>query len=78
MVGRNFTRRVVRQTFRRNELGGCSKSFSALPPLARPPHISKGSTPQELEAYVARAGFESRRTQEGELCVTLTARKPVS
>jgi hypothetical protein len=27
------------------------------PPGARPPHISKSSTPQELETYLRRAGF---------------------
>jgi SAM-dependent methyltransferase len=54
------------------------EELSALPPLARPPHISKGSTPQELEAYVAHAGFESRRTREGDLYVTVLARKPAA
>ena len=52
--------------------------LAALPPLARPPHISKGSTPQELEAYVSHAGFEQSRTRGGDLYVTVNARKPLA
>jgi SAM-dependent methyltransferase len=31
---------------------------TTFPPGERPPHISKSSTPQELETYLRRAGFE--------------------
>ncbi len=31
----------------------------AIPPNQRPPHISKSSTPQEIETYLRRAGFHS-------------------
>ena len=30
---------------------------TCFPPNVRPPHISKSSTPQELETYLTRAGF---------------------
>lgn len=37
-----------------------------LPPLNRPPHASKASTPQELTTYLRRAGFAGvRELQEG-------------
>jgi SAM-dependent methyltransferase len=85
--------RYVREAFRVLKPGGCFyvdsfsllsrdgwslfEKLSALPPLARPPHISKGSTPQELEAYVSKAGFEQQRTRGGDLYVTVIARKPL-
>jgi ubiquinone/menaquinone biosynthesis C-methylase UbiE len=31
----------------------------AIPPNQRPPHISKSSTPQEIETYLRRASFQS-------------------
>jgi hypothetical protein len=31
---------------------------TAFPPMQRPAQISKSSTPQELETYLRRAGFE--------------------
>lgn len=36
----------------------------AIPPNDRPPHISKSSTPQEIETYLRRAGFRSIQLQE--------------
>lgn len=35
-----------------------------IPPLARPPFISKSSTPQEIEAYLRRAGFHDIHLRE--------------
>jgi len=35
----------------------------AFPPDQRPPHISKSSTPQEIETYLHRAGFQSVKVQ---------------
>ncbi|HEY8550231.1 MAG TPA: methyltransferase domain-containing protein [Vicinamibacterales bacterium] len=52
------------------------EQLAALPPLARPPHISKASTPQELETYVQHAGFTSVRVREGDLYVTVVAERP--
>jgi SAM-dependent methyltransferase len=46
-----------------------------LPPLQRPAHISKSSTPQELTQYFRRAGFEGvEEAQEG-MWVTVWGRK---
>ena len=36
----------------------------AIPPDQRPPHISKSSTPQEIQTYLHRAGFKSVILQE--------------
>lgn len=36
----------------------------AMDPLTRPPHASKASTPQELVAYLTRAGFAAVRSEE--------------
>lgn len=36
----------------------------AIPPDQRPSHISKSSTPQEIETYLKRAGFYSVNVQE--------------
>jgi SAM-dependent methyltransferase len=47
-------------------------------PLARPPNISKSSTPQELQTYVQRAGFTDVRVRTGSLWVTVIAEKPSS
>jgi SAM-dependent methyltransferase len=35
------------------------EQHGAIPPDKRPPHISKSSTPQELDTYLHRAGFRS-------------------
>ncbi len=35
----------------------------AIPPDRRPPHISRSSTPQELETYLHRAGFRDVQSQ---------------
>jgi SAM-dependent methyltransferase len=35
-----------------------------IPPAQRPPHISKSSTPQEIEVYLRRAGFGDVRIRE--------------
>jgi SAM-dependent methyltransferase len=47
-----------------------------LPPGERPPHVSKSSTPQELQVFVEKAGFEAIRVRDGQLFVTVIARKP--
>jgi SAM-dependent methyltransferase len=52
------------------------EEMTRLRPADRPPHISKASTPQELETFVRRAGFEAVRVREGQLFVTVLARKP--
>jgi SAM-dependent methyltransferase len=52
------------------------EQLSLLPPLERPPHISKASTPQELEAYITHAGFVDARVRNGAMFVTVVARKP--
>ncbi len=36
----------------------------AIAPEDRPPHVSKSSTPQELETYLRRAGFDSISLEE--------------
>lgn len=36
---------------------------TSFPPMQRPDHISKSSTPQELENYLNRAGFREVRTR---------------
>lgn len=52
------------------------ESTAAMAPAERPPHISKASTPQELETFVAKAGFEAIRVRDGQMFVTIIARKP--
>jgi ubiquinone/menaquinone biosynthesis C-methylase UbiE len=52
------------------------EQMAALPPADRPPHISKASTPQELQTFVEKAGFEALRVRSGQLFVTVLARKP--
>jgi ubiquinone/menaquinone biosynthesis C-methylase UbiE len=49
--------------------------LSHLLPSERPPHISKASTPQELEAYAIHAGFVDIRIRSGQMFATLLARK---
>jgi ubiquinone/menaquinone biosynthesis C-methylase UbiE len=45
-------------------------------PAARPPNISRSSTPEELLTYAERAGFEQPRVLARGLWVTVIARKP--
>lgn len=54
------------------------ESTAALPPAERPPHVSKASTPQELEIFVQKAGFEAIRVRPGPMFVTVLARKPAA
>jgi len=54
------------------------EQMARLPPAERPPHISKASTPQELQTFVEKAGFEAIRVRGGQLFVTVIARKPIS
>lgn len=49
----------------------------AIAPDSRPPHISKTSTPQELEAYFRRAGFSDIRQSEFSLWIVTHGRKPL-
>jgi SAM-dependent methyltransferase len=50
--------------------------LSKLDPARRPPNVSRQSTPQELEAYVARAGYERIRVRTGGLWLTVLATNP--
>jgi hypothetical protein len=54
------------------------EQMASLPPAERPPHISKASTPQELQTFVEKAGFEAIRVRGGRLFVTIIARKPAA
>jgi SAM-dependent methyltransferase len=47
-----------------------------LPPAARPAHISKSSTPQELAEYFRRAGFTGIGGEERGMWATAWGRKP--
>jgi len=47
-------------------------------PMERPTHIAKCSTPQELQAYLTRAGFVAVKTQERDLWVDAWGIKPVA
>ena len=38
-----------------------------IPATQRPPHISKSSTPQEIETYLKKAGFKSVRVEQDKL-----------
>jgi hypothetical protein len=49
----------------------------ALDPCSRPLHVSKTSTPQELETYFRRAGFEQVSQAFQELWVTTWGMKPI-
>jgi ubiquinone/menaquinone biosynthesis C-methylase UbiE len=49
---------------------------TAFEPMARPTHIAKCSTPQELTAYLQRAGFTSVQTRERDLWVDAWGVKP--
>jgi SAM-dependent methyltransferase len=46
-------------------------------PIARPPNVSKSSTPAELEAYAIHAGFGQIRLRTGGLWVSLFATSPM-
>jgi SAM-dependent methyltransferase len=48
------------------------------PPAERPPHISKSSTPQELETYLRRAGFENVQGETGGQIARYWGRKPAA
>jgi SAM-dependent methyltransferase len=55
------------------------RQFDALvryDPAARPPNISKASTPEELRTYATRAGFTDIKVRPGEVFITVTATKP--
>jgi SAM-dependent methyltransferase len=45
-------------------------------PRNRPPHISRASTPQELEAYFRRAGFENIGQKQDGLWIGTFGQKP--
>lgn len=47
-------------------------------PFNRPPHISKSSTPQELETYFRRAGFENIRQKQDRLWIATFGHKPIA
>jgi hypothetical protein len=48
----------------------------AMPPKKRPAHISKTSTPQELETYFKRAGFEQIEQRRVDLWIVTYGWKP--
>jgi SAM-dependent methyltransferase len=50
----------------------------AIPPQERPAQISKTSTPQELETYFQRAGFENIRQHRADLWVFTYGAKPAA
>jgi SAM-dependent methyltransferase len=52
------------------------EELARLDPAARPPNISKASTPEELRAYAEHVGFTDIRVRPGQLFVTVIARKP--
>jgi ubiquinone/menaquinone biosynthesis C-methylase UbiE len=45
------------------------EAHAAIPPNRRPTHISKASTPQELERYLSKAGFSNIKIDEAGLFV---------
>jgi ubiquinone/menaquinone biosynthesis C-methylase UbiE len=54
------------------------EQLARLDPAARPPNISKASTPEELRAYAEHVGFEDIRVRPGEMFATVIARKPAT
>jgi ubiquinone/menaquinone biosynthesis C-methylase UbiE len=46
-------------------------------PAQRPDHITVCSTPQELQEYLKRAGFESIETKPGDELIAVWGRKPI-
>jgi SAM-dependent methyltransferase len=53
------------------------EAHCAVPPHERPAQISKTSTPQELETYFRRSGFEAIEQHRGNLWLITFGRKPV-
>lgn len=45
------------------------ETHRAIPAPQRPPHISKSSTPQEVETYLTKAGLKSVRVEQNNLWV---------
>ena len=45
------------------------ETHRAINATQRPPHISKSSTPQEIETYLTKAGFKSVRVEQNKLWV---------
>jgi ubiquinone/menaquinone biosynthesis C-methylase UbiE len=55
------------------------KNMNDYAPMERPPNISKSSTPQELECYFSRAGFDSiRQRTYDDLWIATYANKPLA
>jgi hypothetical protein len=52
------------------------EDLAKIDPARRPPNVSRQSTPQELETYVARAGYENIRVRAGGLWLTVVAANP--
>ena len=52
------------------------RTLRATPPRQRPPQASRCSTPQELEAYLARAGFVALAVRAEPLFVSVVGTKP--
>ncbi len=52
------------------------EAHAAIPPDRRPTHISKASTPQELERYLVQAGFEEVKTEEPGLFIRAYGIRP--
>jgi ubiquinone/menaquinone biosynthesis C-methylase UbiE len=55
------------------------RQFEALvryDPAARPPNISKASTPEELRTYATRAGFTNIKVNPGLIFIAVTGVKP--
>ena len=52
------------------------EELSKMDPARRPANVSRQSTPQELEAYVTRAGFADIRVRTGGLWLTVVATRP--
>lgn len=48
----------------------------SIPPMHRPPHMAKSSTPQEIEAYLQHAGFQDVKMIENGMWVRGYAWKP--
>jgi ubiquinone/menaquinone biosynthesis C-methylase UbiE len=54
------------------------ETHAQFPAAQRPDHITVASTPQELQEYLKRAGFEDIRTQPGDELVAVWGRKPAA
>jgi SAM-dependent methyltransferase len=52
------------------------EDLAKIDPARRPPNVSRQSTPQELETYVVRAGYENVRVRTGGLWLTVVATNP--